>query len=100
MNTKQTAHTPTPWIYEAEEFPGNTHGALKGADGKWVASIYWHTATPKNENLAFIVCACNVHDDLVVALQSARKWIWVLNKMENHGSFAEIDAALAKAGAA
>jgi len=61
MNTK---HTPGPWIVR-------TSGEVGTAD-EMLASVYPIEATRTEErraNAAFIVRACNSHDDLLAALE-------------------------------
>ena len=60
MNTK---HTPTPWtVLDGLSYPEPFTG-IAGGNGR--------DPVPLNEiNAAFIVRACNAHDDLVAALQT------------------------------
>lgn len=75
----QTAHTPTPWVYIAGKKgggkmgSGNFHGTFAQIsvrpDGEIsnCESFTIHTQN-SNEDAAFIVKACNAHDELVEAL--------------------------------
>lgn len=101
MNT--ATHTPTPWTLRGRLVEVSGRGEIARcilpADG----GVFEAT-----ENAAFIVRACNTHDELVAALTKAREIIRgrdleyavvdVKDMGMGLGKF--IDAALAKAGAA
>ena len=70
MNT-QTKHTPGPWIQE--------NGSIKAVSrGHWfpVARIEKRKFTPEGieANAAFIVRACNTHDEMLAALKYVVKY--------------------------
>lgn len=61
-------HTPTPWVIEA-----GTDGIIRGsADDRWIAKTSvsdpsgWDTDAA---NAAFIVRACNNHEEILAALK-------------------------------
>ncbi len=84
-------HTPTPW--EVSYYDYDNNGPI------YCIENVTRSTTPEEHkaNAEFIVRACNAHDDLVEALKYSRKFI-----PHNHPDkpWEEIDAALAKAGAA
>lgn len=98
--TKQTAHTPTPW-----EACGNlVRTARTDVDpsGLLVCDCPANVGN-RIEDAAFIVRACNAHDDLVAALRKAEFTLQTLTSRtarERDACVVEIRAALAKAGAA
>lgn len=65
MKAQNQTHTPGPWRFNqyasAIEFDGNTIARL--------ASSFGHDA--KESNGEFIVRACNIHEDLLAALEDA-----------------------------
>lgn len=75
-----SAHTPTPW-YTGE---GKAARIVYAQHGFAVAdaTIYHARIEPvmeAEENAAFIVRACNAHDDLVAALQAAVARVEIAN---------------------
>lgn len=93
-------HTATPWKW----WTSNSHMRLTGADGKDGGVISASIAadgipvvnvTP--DDAAFIVRACNAHDDLVTALGAVIDFIE--GKPETPAPFGLVRAALAAAGA-
>lgn len=81
MKTKHTIpdyqRTPGPWKYDA------TWALILGPKGEEVAAVHsgggsdtrrpdWHTAW---ENAAFIIRACNAHDELIEACKAAQHLI-------------------------
>lgn len=97
--TKQTAHTPTPWLLE----DGTLRAA--GEETRLVAdvAIYGRLSDEGKANAAFIVRACNSHNDLVAALRAIQE----IENKEYGPDWEEIEQArqiatdaLAKAGAA
>lgn len=81
MSTTNTAHTPTPWVYEHRQ------GNSKGNTSAWSLLGFWGAdhahicgesgwdggfVEPSEADRAFILRACNSHDALVAALQSCR----------------------------
>lgn len=61
-------HTPTPWVYDPD-----CHGLFQvegGIDGKQVADI-----NTDEVNAAFIVRACNAHEELVKALKAIAPFV-------------------------
>lgn len=95
-----TEHTPTPWtfIQYNKELRGN-YKPLYLVDANDNEFLYLGHGSPSQLELAEkIVRACNAHEDLVAALREAQA---ALNGAPNTvGLHTQIDAALAKAGAA
>lgn len=94
MNTKQTAHTPTPW-----EACGNlVRTARTDVDpsGLLVCDCPANVGN-RIEDAAFIVRACNAHDDLVAALRAVDEELW--SKPMSKETTEKVRAALAKADA-
>lgn len=90
--TTQTQRTPGPWTVAAYEVGGRC--AIEADD--WGQPTEVALASYKDD-AAFIVTACNAHDELVAALQDARDALADLNHREEDGGFLmdKIDAALA-----
>jgi hypothetical protein len=72
------SHTPTPWQIEERDCGGYK---LADADGEFL-SYLCQSRYPDDRkddeaeaNAAFIVKACNAHDELVAALTAAADWI-------------------------
>jgi len=92
-------HTPTP--YSVDDNPRRTRVRILNADSAWTATIEIASANTQEakDTAAFIVRACNAHDDLVAALR-----VVDCRCAAASGRFAAITcircAALAKAGAA
>lgn len=61
MNTK---HTATPWAIDLE---GCTHDQILDASETIIADCKWtpHTLEVRHANAAFIVEACNAHEELI-----------------------------------
>jgi len=55
-------HTPTPWELYADSY-------IQGSDKKDVLKVIW-TDERHDANAAFIVKACNAHDELFKAAQN------------------------------
>lgn len=121
-------HTKTPWKIGAPH-PNNACAYIVDADGREVATLYggsdpggqnemghWVRQPIRDANAAFIVRACNAHDELVAALKRVAyeferppepNCSCHLNPpcgdCVEHGNtrelFAEIDAALSRDGA-
>lgn len=84
-------HTPTPWSVDRGL-------VIRDAEGKWVANVDGGNDAVSKTRAAFIVRACNAHDDLVEALCVIRMSAgWQLMAKETRHL---VDTALAKAGAA
>lgn len=75
-------HTPTPWHYDRttlswyvwpEKGPWVCNGVMP-AD-TWHMSKEEKDATEHMANAAFIVKACNSHDELVAALKNSLDWL-------------------------
>lgn len=105
----ETKHTPTPWKIDEEYIlhDETTVGQL-WAEGSWspVPGTSIPTFDEMQANAAFIVKAVNVHDELVYALESAKKIIDYLAEHEGRffddfdsemGLQGRINAALTKA---
>jgi hypothetical protein len=62
----ETKHTPTPWTIKKE----SGSYTIYGANGDSIANdeMYYPSA-PLFKDAAFIVRACNAHDDLVAACE-------------------------------
>lgn len=95
MKSKATAHTPTPWnvmerptLAHIETDCSNQYGA-----GIAVCSV----PIAHKQDAAFIVRACNAHEELVAALTIAKTYGMSYFDPED---YARICSALAKAGAA
>ncbi|CUW85647.1 hypothetical protein N5C66_03720 [Rhizobium pusense] len=89
-----TTHTPTPWfLNEAQDF-------VKG-DGRHIAVLFDGTPTSptvkeRKSNAAFIVRACNAHDELLAALKAARDFHdW--NESSVSATARQVVVAIAKA---
>jgi hypothetical protein len=101
MNT-QANRTPGPWS-AASEYKLNSF-LISGADGVYIASCDGESkdgAQDKVENeanAAFIVRACNAHDELVAALRDAEQWISDMRAGDvlTHGRLAILRATLAR----
>lgn len=97
-----TEHTPTPW---KANLTHNEPCVYAGTgSGRGIAYMqaentpHIENSAERAANAAFIVRACNAHEDLVAALREAQA---ALNGAPNTvGLHTQIDAALAKAGAA
>lgn len=68
--------TPGPWAVQ----PLDTYGGpgltiTGGADEVLVATIGLPFDAEDSANFAFIVTACNAHDDLVAALNECSEWL-------------------------
>lgn len=104
-------HTPTPWHDSglSDTLPG---GFIEARNGKNICLYYAGPETAVGDqgkaNAAFIVRACNAHEELVAALRGARSDLtWVLSGDKPFGNEPEqralhnivdsINAALAKA---
>ena len=104
MNTKQTAHTPTPW--KADSLQPIVWSPVGEYECREIIAETRDTNIPNGTataNAAFIVRACNAHDDLVAALRKAEFTLQTLTSRtarERDACVVEIRAALAKAGAA
>lgn len=89
-------HTPTPW---------NVNQGRITADGVTVATSYAPSNATVNSialrdaNAAFIVRACNAHDELVEILERARGVVQMVDDAEGGqiDLLSAIDARLAKA---
>ena len=85
MNT--TNHTPTPWIYALNGFCRNSANESQftfGPDLDCVGVVFNRNGPEGNAtdeaNAAFIVRACNSHDELVKALEcNNRSLFWFLS---------------------
>jgi len=95
-------HTPTP--YSVDENPRRTRVRILNAGGVWTATIELASANTREakDTAAFIVLACNAHDDLVAALKAMLVVEEAGECEEMHPDVAKqmAHAALAKAGAA
>jgi hypothetical protein len=99
-------HTPTPWF-------DNDHGLIYGASIDWqdeapvVADViadrerqaFGIMTDTERANIAFIVRACNAHDDLVASLKLALEALntaprFRVNDTDSYKIASRIDAAL------
>lgn len=101
----KVAHSPTPWI--ELEMPAGCNDRITTDDGEGTLICEFPYALDANS--AFIVRACNVHHDLIAELKAAREELGELVQCRHssdlcncneHCRLRNIDAALAKAGAA
>jgi hypothetical protein len=60
----ETKHTPTPWTYEPQPFRPESIWA----GTKLIAQVVGDSAETEG-NAAFIVCAVNVHDELLYVVE-------------------------------
>ena len=102
MNTKQTAHTPTPWVVSSD---GRSIEAIDKTSNLPLTTIctFPSPAFPQDAgNAAFIVRACNSFDDLVAALRDMTRIARAasMGVSGNQPRIAKAEAALSKAGAA
>jgi hypothetical protein len=81
-------HTPTPWIADLEA------GAIFRIEGN--EEIQVADISAKDEDLEFIVRACNAHEDVLVALRSARDELVSLNNNHLSGAAAVVRALVTK----
>lgn len=93
------AHTPTPWA--VTRFADGTiglHSLAREARGEAWNELATFRGSRGEENSAFIVTACNAHDELIVAIHKLR---YAVNRRSNEQeALDESRAALTKAGAA
>lgn len=93
-----------PLLVETDDFHDDVYEkSVKDADGHPIAIVTAIYGTDGEANAAFIVQACNAHDDLVDALRMARTVLEgaIHPSCRKPGdSIDKIAAALAKAGAA
>lgn len=102
----ETKHTPTPWqAAEAERPNGCPTTVIERCNGKYgdgsdeyfIAECF---GPDEKANAAFIVKACNAHDDLVKVLSSALGPLDILHAMhgwlDTDGIRGQARAALAK----
>lgn len=92
--------TPGPWSYEHDEDKPFTPEQIF-AGKKLIAQVIGDSAETE-ANAHFIVAACNLHDELVAALKSARRCLSehlhaVVNLTTGESIGQRIDKTLAKA---
>lgn len=95
MKAKNVGHTSTLWSFDGHNGIAAPSDQMNG--GYFTALCQ---GTEKDENAAFIVRACNVHDELVGVLKDCRKLFEIACGTEApyiREMFKTIDAALAKA---
>ena len=96
-----TQHTPTPWKTDAKGVIGSSYGRM-GSPHRRVADCRGQKRpypTPEMDaenaaNAAFIVRACNAHEDL---LREAKALVAEIDARGYHNEFAGMRAAIAKA---
>jgi hypothetical protein len=94
--TTSNKHTPLPWRFGDNVGKRPTWEYVEGQDGQAICLI--GQTSDGEANAAFIVRACNAHEDLVAALSELVELLednqpdWYLKKHFNHAR-----AALAKA---
>lgn len=100
-----TEKTPPPWVCGDESDP-NQRGNIYSHDatGSIIASCKDFIYAPRDEseqnaNAAFIVKACNCHDELVTALKRSLNWLSSYPGNGAAGAYDEARSALAKAEA-
>lgn len=74
--THTEEHTPTPWMWDSDLVKDDPFGRIRYrvvANGETITQLYYssYAGGPTNAeaNAAFIVKACNHHEELVRALQ-------------------------------
>lgn len=101
----QRTHTPGPWILEPDdEVPEAERWTdiqiLKEGHG-YIAGVHCaegvHLTSEDFANAAFIVRACNAHEELVNQLRLAQRMLLQTDWRLEEGFMAEIAAAIAKA---
>jgi hypothetical protein len=104
----ETPHCRLPWSSESEVQDFGT-SMLVGPDRYYIGTIgspFAELASANLANAAFIVLACNAHDDLVAALRDLRTRFHAACLSSGSDAWAadaacrKADAALVKAGAA
>lgn len=73
---RMTKRTEGPWVVAEDVF--NYRPEIRDRDGRLIAVVMAHypmSATTQSANAAFIVRACNCHDELVEALKAASVFI-------------------------
>jgi hypothetical protein len=103
--TKQTAHTPTPWQYDEDALHVFVNGSGVEGDGAVICEVWPGFGSGESKereaNAAFIVRACNAHDDLVAALRGlVNADVDRLSDQAYAILLCDANCALAKAGAA
>ena len=74
-------HTPTPWVMtrSVDRHDGEFDYGIHARDAKVLAEVFGRSASggvlPAEANAAFIVRACNAHEDLVAALKIASGYV-------------------------
>lgn len=96
--TDTSKHTGAPWRAQiAERSDGEvTVAHITSADGIAIAQMAMHDNV--RANAAFIVRACNAHEELVKALRAANEKLWKEGFTTADETIAQIEAALSKAG--
>jgi hypothetical protein len=103
---EQAKHTPTPWTASEMTMSRRDWLTLNPHDGyaiqtvcrnsNVVAAVWAEDGVEEKDNAAFIVRACNAHDDLVATLTDAReRMVGISPGMK--ALIARTDAALALA---
>lgn len=64
-------HTPTPW--KQHETEGKTFASIRSVNNETIADCGSRRDLIAQANASFIVTACNAHEELVRALEFARK---------------------------
>ncbi len=76
MNTK---HTPTPWKYHETFTAGEPQGFVISAGALNICQLFTGDNQADEEaDAAFIVRACNAHDEMVAALSDAYSHVTLL----------------------
>ena len=79
-------HTPTPWSYQHKS-DAYTH-IIRGPNNRFICQFHQSTDDTTKANAAFIVRACNAHDQLVEALELAlaRAESWIHDQLDGTSS--------------
>ena len=94
----QSTHTPGPWkIINEKTIVGADHPGMG-----YIADVNLHRNNEQQEadglaNAAFIVRACNAHEEMVNQLRLAQRMLLQTDWRLEEGFMAEIAAAIAKA---
>lgn len=114
------SHTPGPWKLLHQKAGGNWKPELYsiipatdelGDHADAIAHIFWHSGIRPQDhaNAAFVITACNAHDELVEAVKKSRRTLAVAIRAASEGRMTDedisehsvikiLDAALSKAG--
>ena len=102
-DARGSAHTPGPWLLSGNNRTVGFYRTLRDRESGTeipqfcaVANVFERTGDTE-ANAAFIVRACNSHDDLVAAARSAELILDVLDDRLGDAALSRLRAAIAKA---